>query len=392
MSTTRILRHMNTRQCLRVLRDKGLLSRADIARELETTRATVGNAVRELISSGLVIPTDQQADVAQVGRPGTALSLNPDGAYFVGVEVNKEGLTAQLFDFSMTALATQHSLLRSEFARLKPVVMEIVGAIRALVRCARISEKKVYGAGISVPGIVSSAGRVLIPSAPEWQAIDLKFLVSEHLPRGWVVKVCNNAAAVAAWLCESLDEAEKRDFLFILLSLGVGSAMVKNGQVDKGAHGFAGEIGHLIMNPRLSARRDTFEQLAGYQRFLPFMDRRKTPADALLALAKRPPGSAAFKRLLRDWSDVLSAGLLNAIHMMDPAHIMLGGPMTVLYPHVEQDVVSALRQNLLPGLDVPPIRLAEATPEAAPAASGAAAYVRQDLFQLPTLRSPGGFY
>jgi len=78
VNTTRLLRDMNARQCLRVLRDKGSLSRADIARELGTTKATVGNAIRELIDSGLVSAADQANDIAHVGRPGANVRLDPE--------------------------------------------------------------------------------------------------------------------------------------------------------------------------------------------------------------------------------------------------------------------------------------------------------------------------
>ena len=97
VSTTRLLRDMNARQCLRVLREKGPLSRAELARELGTTRATVGNAIRELIDGGLVSVTAETNDVSQVGRPGANLRLEPEGAFFVGVEVQKKLLTIQLF-------------------------------------------------------------------------------------------------------------------------------------------------------------------------------------------------------------------------------------------------------------------------------------------------------
>ena len=60
------------------------------------------------------------------------------------------------------------------------------------------------------PGIVSSASRVIIPSVPKWQGIDLKALLSAQLPNYWLLKICNNAAAVAFSLCESFKEADQQ--------------------------------------------------------------------------------------------------------------------------------------------------------------------------------------
>jgi predicted NBD/HSP70 family sugar kinase len=387
VSTTRLLRDMNARQCLRVLRDKGPLSRAEIARELGTTRATVGNAIRELIDSGLVSAADETNEVAQVGRPGANIGLDPDGAFFFGVEVQKKLITVQLLDFALAVRLAKQISINLETNQLDKILSKIAELSFALIGQADLPDDKIYGMGVSVPGIVSSAGRVVIPSVPKWQGIDLKALLSTRLPEYWLLKICNNAAAVAFSLCESLPNADQQDFLFILLSQGVGSALVRHGKVEKGSHGFAGEIGHLIMDPRLSRHGEPFERLAGYERFLPFLNIRKTPAEALQQLATQSKLGKKFEAVLMDWADVLSAGLLNAIHMLDPGHIILGGPAAVLYPRVEMRVLQALREGLLPGLEVPPIRLASSSSNEV--AAGAASCLRQDLFRLPDLHRGG---
>jgi predicted NBD/HSP70 family sugar kinase len=380
-STTRLLRDLNARQCLQVLREKGPLSRAEIARELGTTRATAGNAIRELIDSGLVGAASEVNDVSQVGRPGAKLRLEPDGAFFVGVEVQKEILTIQLFDFVLAVRAALHVSVNLEQDRLERITAKIAESALRLIDEMGLLPAKIYGMGVSVPGIVSNAGRVIIPSVPKWEGIDLKALLAARLPKDWLLKICNNAAAAAFSLCESLSETDRQDFLFILLSQGVGSALVRHGKVEKGAHGFAGEIGHLIVNPRLSRAGEQFEGLAGYERFLPFIDSGKTPEEALRELAMQPKATKRFEAVLADWSDVLATGLLNAIHMLDPGHIILGGPAAVLYPKVEARVLRTLQPGLLPGLEVPRIRLAGSS--SSEVAGGAAAYIRQELFRVP---------
>jgi predicted NBD/HSP70 family sugar kinase len=390
VSTTRLLRDMNARQCLRVIRDRGPLSRADIARELGTTRATVGNAIRELVDGGLVSAADEANDVSQVGRPGANLCLEPRGAYFIGVEVQKQVLMVQLFDFAMELRATRQNVVNLKVDPLDKIASKIAETSLAVIRQANLRQEKIYGIGVSVPGIVSNTGRVIIPSIPILRGVDLKAILSKRVPKYWVLKICNNAAAVAFSLSESLEITDQQDFLFILLSQGVGSALVRNGKVEKGSHGFAGEIGHWIMSPRLSPRAESFGHMAGYERFLPFLNPRKTAAEALQELAAQRKLAPKLQLILQDWADVLSAGLLNAIHMIDPAHIMIGGPTAALYPRVAERVLETLEKSLLPGLEVPPIRLASSA--ANEVATGAAAYLRQDLFRLPDLRPQGGFY
>ena len=389
VSTTRLLRDMNARQCLRVIRDKGPLSRADIARELGTTRATVGNAIRELVDGGLVSAAEEANDVSQVGRPGANLCLAPRGAYFIGVEVQKQVLMVQLFDFAMEVRATRQNVVNLEVDPLDKIASKIAETSLAVTRQANLPREKIYGIGLSVPGIVSGSDRVIIPSIPKLRGVDLRAMLSERVPKYWVLKTCNNAAAVAFSLSESLGTTDRQDFLFILLAQGVGSALVRNGKVEKGSHGFAGEIGHWIMSSRISPRGESFGHMASYERFLPFLNSSKLPAEALQELAAQPNLTRKLQVILQDWADVLSAGLLNAIHMIDPAHIMIGGPTAALYPRVEERVLETLGKSLLPGLEVPPIRLASSF--ANEVATGAAAYLRQYLFRLPDLGPPGGF-
>jgi DNA-binding Lrp family transcriptional regulator len=232
VNTTRLLRDVNARQCLVVLRDKGPLSRAEIARVLGITRATAGNAVRELIASGLVTAAGETNDIAQVGRPGANLHLDPEGAFFIGVEVQKKLLTIQLFNFTLAVCATRDVSVSVDLSRVHTIASKIAETSLALIGDAGLPQEKIYGLGVSVPGIVSSAGQVIIPSVPKWEGVDLKALLSAQLPKYWLVKICNNAAAVAFSLCESLPEQDQHDFLFILLSQGVGSALVRHGKVQ----------------------------------------------------------------------------------------------------------------------------------------------------------------
>jgi predicted NBD/HSP70 family sugar kinase len=352
--------------------------------------STVGNAIRELVDGGLVSAADEANDVSQVGRPGANLCLEPRGAYFIGVEVQKQVLMVQLFDFAMEVRATRQNAVNLKVDPLDKIASKIAETSLAVIRQANLPQEKIYGIGLSVPGIVSNTGRVIIPSIPILRGVDLKAILSERVPKYWVIKICNNAAAVAFSLSESLGITDRQDFLFILLSQGVGSALVRNSKVEKGSHGFAGEIGHWIMSPRISPRDESFGHMAGYERFLPFLNPRKTPAEALQELAAQRKLTRKLQLILQDWAEVLSAGLLNAIHMIDPAHIMIGGPTAALYPRVEERVLATLEKSLLPGLEVPPIRLANSS--ANDVATGAAAYLRQDLFRLPALRPQGGFY
>lgn len=100
MITTRLLRQINAVRCLRLLQAGDGLSRADLARALGQTRATIGHAVAELAEAGLVLEIPEAAPT-KPGRPGVALHLNPEGATFIGVEMDARAISAVFLGLDM---------------------------------------------------------------------------------------------------------------------------------------------------------------------------------------------------------------------------------------------------------------------------------------------------
>ncbi|WP_018897653.1 ROK family transcriptional regulator [Rhizobium sp. 2MFCol3.1] len=385
MTTTRLLRHVNSQKCLRLLRDRGPQSKADLARELGVTKTTVGYAVGELMDAGLVVEVGIEQGGSYRGRPGNALTLNSNGAYFVGVEVTPEHLLVVLCDFSLAIVKRVTIPLKISETPADNVVPRIRSIVDTMLRESRLSETDVYGLGMSVSGIVTPAGRVFIPPVRLWNEVDLTVMLTAAMPRGWVIKCCNDAAATAFLISERLPEREKESLLVLVLANGIGSAVVRNGIVDRGAHGVAGEIGLMRLSDALSNSANTFQDGAGYAHFAKFIGTAEDPEDAVNALAAMGETDAELLETLSVWSDRLAAAFLNAIYLLDPALIVVSGPLSVLYPKVAERVAERLQEKFIPGLSVPPI-VVDGPGQRLPAV-GAAALIREDLFLLPAFSS-----
>jgi predicted NBD/HSP70 family sugar kinase len=359
------------------------MSRAELARELGTTRATVGYAVQELIESNLVSTAEQLTDASQKGRPGTAVALNPGAAYFVGVEIAVDHLTVVLADF----LLKPRDVVRTAIDLKTLAVAEVLDAVLhhsdGLLKRSKIAKRDVYGIGLSLGGIVTPDGRAFIPSAHHrWHGINVAAMLQKRVPRKWVVKCCNNAAAVALTIADKLEDKDKENLLVILLATrGVGSAHVRKGSVDKGSHGMAGEIGMMYLGERLSKVDKTLQNSPGYVQLAKYLDSASDPVAPLADLAAPEAAGGAFATALVEWGEVLATGLLNAIYLMDPASIVVAGPLAILYPRIQERVNAALRDRILPGLEVPKVSFAETNQQVA--AVGAAAMLRQEFFLLP---------
>jgi predicted NBD/HSP70 family sugar kinase len=210
--------------------------------------------------------------------------------------------------------------------------------------------------------------------------------LSEQLKSKWTVRVINDAAAFANSVLTERPEGDLGDALVVLLAEGIGSSQLKQGQVILGAHGFAGEIGHMILGmDSKTATPQTFEMLAGYGCFLHVLPPDLSIADGLIALASQGKRSRRVSKVFDRWASALSIGLLNCIHTLDPERIILGGPLTVLYPLVEQHVTDAITRGLVHGFTIPALEVAGSGADSA--ALGAAATIREELFALPQLHS-----
>jgi predicted NBD/HSP70 family sugar kinase len=383
LTTNSLLRHINALRCLRVLRRGIPLSRADIGRELGITRATVGNSINPLLSEGLVIESQDQGEGGRAGRPGVLVALNPSGAYFIGLDISTTAINAVLIDFAMRTVA-KRTLSISEHYRDAPHVINLLAELpRQLIETARLRNKQIRGLCVSIPGIVKGG---CIVSAPwlGWQDVDLRTLLSKQIKARWPIEVCNDAVALASAVRAEAGENEMQDVLLILLAQGIGSAHIRQGRIVEGAHGFAGEIGHMVMGDRARlAASHTFEIMAGYERFLPFIPGGQSISEGLVTLSLVDKPHQELANQLEEWGAVLAAGLLNLIHILDPQNIVLGGPLAVLYPRVAEHVRHELASYLVHGFKVPPISVTRCGADGA--AIGAAALVRDALFALPEL-------
>lgn len=179
--------------------------------------------------------------------------------------------------------------------------------------------------------------------------------------KGWkdvpVVAALRRALRVPAYLendakCAALGEGWAgrargvQDFVFVIVGTGIGTGIVQDGRLQRGAHGHAGELGHTVLDDSnrdfrcacgqygdlealaagpslgLRARRLIKAGDAGLKRFL---DREPRPVDGKFVGAAFAAGVPAARRILSETGRFLGAGLYNITRVLDPELIVLGG-------------------------------------------------------------------
>ncbi len=182
MTTNSVLRHMNAVRCLRVLRRDAALSRADIARELRSvnvTRATVGK-LHQAASRRKTRHRSQRerGKASGAGRPGALVSLNPGGAYFIGLDISSAEINAVLIDFSMRVIAKRIVSIADRYHAPERVIDLLACLPKELIEISKVRASRVRGVCISVPGIVRD-GKIISAPWLNWQDVDVVAALSE---------------------------------------------------------------------------------------------------------------------------------------------------------------------------------------------------------------------
>ncbi len=237
------LRQFNERVVLQAVRLHGALPGAEIARLTGLTAQTVSLITKRLLDDGLLTKGEPQR--GKVGQPSVPLSLNPDGAYAVGIQLGRRSLVTVLVDF--TGSVRQRWSLDYEFpdpAQLLPEIAQRLKDVRRKLGPAR--REALQGIGIAAPLNLGGWQELLgLPAAlaAQWHRLDLAQEVSRlaELP---VTLVKDTAAATVAELVAGRGRSVK-SFLYVFVDTFIGGGLVLDSHLRGGVSGNAGAIGSL---------------------------------------------------------------------------------------------------------------------------------------------------
>jgi predicted NBD/HSP70 family sugar kinase len=381
MATPSLIRHINQTRILRLLKEEGTLSRAELARSLNLTRSTLTAVTDELMRMNLVIEAGEAFVTQATGRPGTGLKLNPEGAFFLGAEINVEQIHLVLINLEGSIIYRRTKKLRSK----KPaaVCRDVVKLVEAAWSVQLGNSDRLRGLGITVSALVDIRG--VIRNAPtfRWQDVDLKEAIASQLDIPIFIENDANGAAMA-----ELSFGRRKgqsDLCLLFLGVGVGAGMIFDRRIFRGSDGFAGEIGHLSLVPANNGQAEGMGFLESH-----------LGRDALLASYRRAGGKVkniegflgdfrkevpSVQKVVKVWGEWLTLAIRNLADLFNPKRVILAGPLAELFAFVEEDVRRRLRERRFPtvaSLEIGPSSFGKDC-----CAVGGAALVFDRIFSVP---------
>src|SRR3954469_15714225 len=220
----------NRRVVIEAIRTNGALSRASIARLTALSSQTISNIVEELERTELLRP--EAILKGARGQPAVPYSINPDGGYSIGLQLDHQLAVGVVTDLSGTVRS------RIEQPVDRPTPVEAMPALAAMPKDLmgrfRFDRSRLIGIGMAMPGPFGVEGMTSVgPTAlPGWQ----DFPIAEELQRltGIAVTVENDATAAA--IGERLYGVARNlnSFVYLFLGTGLGAGLFLNGHLYKG--------------------------------------------------------------------------------------------------------------------------------------------------------------
>ena len=351
------IRDINRQIVLNYVRERGPISRSEIAQETALQRSTISLIMEELKADGLI---EEVSGESTGGRPPILLSLRTADAVAIGVDLGTVKTVLATSDLAGRVLEQEEFATDPDAAK---TIREIVRRARNLV--AR-NKRTVEGIGISLPGLVDAdAGKMYIPHF-QWR--DLPLVDELNAALGLPVTIDNdaNSAALAELWFGRPEVRQVRDFIMVLVEEGLGTGIVFDGQVYRGEAGAAGEFGHMTIGvgapvecaagsrecwESFSSERAALARYANLSRGSNGSNNTNSGRLIDLALEGDPSACAALKETAR----YLGIGISNLIQGLAPQAVIVGGPIVRAWSVITKDLKGAVETGICRGLPSTPI-------------------------------------
>lgn len=237
------MRQFNERIVLQAIRHHGAIPKADLARLTQLSTQTVAIIVGRLLDDGLLLK--QERVRGKIGQPSVPLSLNPQGAFSVGIQVGRRNLELLVADF--TGQPVERVEVLYDYPDPDRLFQSMAQGLHTLQERMGDLWSRTVGVGLTAPLSLHKWADLLGGQAAQalarWEHIDLSAQVQRltDLP---VVFAKDTTAACVAELLQGHGRSV-RSFLYVFVGTFIGGGLVLSGHIMNGERGNAGAIGSL---------------------------------------------------------------------------------------------------------------------------------------------------
>jgi predicted NBD/HSP70 family sugar kinase len=361
-----------------------------MARRLSLTPATISRLIAKLSSRELVrksiIPN---VTMREPGRPGTNIALNPNGGFFLGIEIGVGVLRYALLDLAASVVVSSESLVSRQITPEE--AMKLIGDHVIKLKRNALFRGKIRSAVVTVPGLVTSEGFVVYLPILGWRNVNLLEMLGKQIRLFCLVE--NNANAAAFGSVYTQPSLPSICTIFLKLGTGCGGAAIINGQLLRGSTGTAGELGHIRITERgypcscgQHGCLESWVNLAALARFFRGTDKLTAAQYAALpaeVIAGADGGNPVAIAAIDSLSHYLSLGIITIVNIFNPTIVIIGGVMRPILERGLRAIQASVADGAVPGTRVPQVQLSSLG--ILECAIGAASIAHHRAFDFPKL-------
>ena len=335
----------------KTLQEKGMMTRAELAVELNLQKATITNIINEFFEMGIVEVNGETA----AGRRGEKLNLKLDDIYTMSIGITRKDYQLAIFDLSGNMI--KHSCCNFQKENGFREIVENLKA-DAVKMANEYGNNRILGICLAVPGLFINRPEkneeiFMVSEFEELSQINVKAELEKALGRKVMIKHDAKLSAYAEWRCAEEIKGQERGSLVVVRSrgIGIGTGCVVNGNIMNGHLGLAGEGGYMGINyNQARGNKGTFEYCAGSEsaaryvkeRLFEFPDtvlnEKSTYLEVFDAYRK---GDALATWAVHKVAWMLGYGIANIIYLINPDCIIIGPD----YPDTK-DFVNKIREAI----------------------------------------------
>jgi predicted NBD/HSP70 family sugar kinase len=343
-------RHTGAGELFQLLRDGRPRTRADLAAATGQARSTIAARVDVLMAAGLIAPAGEASSTG--GRPPATFAFLPSARVVLAVDLGATHARLAVTDLASTVLAETEEHLAIA-AGPEAVLGWVVERGRELVAAAGRSLDDLVSVGVGLPGPVEhSTGRPINPPImPTWDDVDVRGILADALDAE--VQVDNDVNLMAlgehrtAW-------PDVDDMLFVKIATGIGSGIISDGRLRRGAQGAAGDIGHIAVPgaedvPCRCGNLGCLEAVASGRALAEALRREGLDAhDGADVVALVRAGDLTAGRAVRQAGRELGSVLAACVSLLNPSLVVIGGVVAEAGEHLIAGIREVIYQRSLP--------------------------------------------
>ena len=335
------------------------VARIDIARETRISAATVTSITAELIQAGLIEETtrDTEGGGLKRGRPRVDLQVRGAAHLVAGMKFSGDKLTIAILDFVGAPVSDFEAALPASKLKIDALVAFTLDALSKTAQKAGLDISDLSGVGIGLAGIVD-APRGFVHWSPQLvdRNVDLRTPLTKALNLPVFLDNDANLVAMAEqWFGLGRNVS---NFIVVTIEHGVGTGIVVDNKIYRGARGCGAEFGHTKVQLdgalcRCGQRGCLEAYLADYAllreaNIAHDVDDNQTTEEKMLALwAKSKAGDAAALSIFNRAGRMFAMGLANLVNIFDPELIIISGERMRSEYLYEEEVMEQMRKLIV---------------------------------------------